>query len=296
MRREDAVLGVDKGVAGRNRRLHVEDVDTGTGELVIVERLGQGIVVHDGAASTVDKDGAVLHLSELLGTKALARGVVIGQVQAHDIGLGKQLLERDLLDTGLGRLGMLVAGIAQHAGSKGLKEATRGAADLAAAHDAYGLAADLGAHKTGARLAGANGGIGSTHLAQYIDGKAKGKLGHAHVGVAGTVAHLNTALAAGGKPHVIDAGKGDGDHLECVGAGDNLGRVGVVGDHDNLGALATACELCRIGRLGVKVDKLVASFLERCGKLVDGLRGYSQRLEQCNFHNAVLSLLAEYFG
>ena len=95
---------------------------------------------------------------------------------------------------------------------------------------------------------------------------------------------------------MIDAGKGDGDHLECVGAGDDLGRVGVVGDHDDLGALAAAGELGRIGGLGVKVDKLVASFLERCGELVDGLRGYSQRLEQCNYHNAVLSLLAEYFG
>ena len=116
-------------------------------------------------------------MSELLGAKALARGVVIGQVQAHDIGLGKQLFERDLLNTGFGRFGMLVARIAQHTGAKGLKEAARGATDLAAAHDADGLAADLDAHKAGARLAGTNGGVGGTHLAQHVDGEAKGELG-----------------------------------------------------------------------------------------------------------------------
>ena len=177
MRCEDAVLGVDERVVGRNRRLHIKDVDAGTGELVVVERLGEGIVIHDGAASAVDKDGSVFHLSELLGAKGLARGVVIGQVQAHDIGLGKQLLERDLLNAGLGGFRVLVARIAQHAGAKGLKETTRGAADFAATHDADGLAADLGAHKTGARLAGTNGGVGSAHLAEHIDGKAKGELG-----------------------------------------------------------------------------------------------------------------------
>ena len=74
---------------------------------------------------------------------------------------------------------------------------------------------------------------------------------------------------------MIDAGKGDGDHLERVGAGDDLGRVGVVGDHDDLGPLATAGKLGRIGGLGIKVDKLVASFLERCGELVNGLRGHA---------------------
>ena len=196
-------------------------------------------------------------------------------MQAHDIGLGKQLIERDLLNTCFGCLGMLVAGIAQHAGAKGLKEAARGAADLTAAHDTYGFAADLGAHKAGARLAGANGGVGGTHLAQHVDGKAKGELGDRNVGVAGAVADLNTALAAGGKPYVVDARKGDGDHFERIGAGDDLGRVGVIGDHDDLGALATTGKLGRIGGLGIEVDKLMPGLFERCGELVNGLRGHS---------------------
>lgn len=146
MWREGAVLGVDERVVGGDGRLHIKDVDAGTGELIVVECLGKGIVIHDGTAGAVDKDGTVLHLGELLGAKALARGVIVRQVQAYDIGLGEQLLERNLLNAGLGCLGMLVAGISQHAGAKGLKETTRGAADLTAAHDTHGLVADLGAH------------------------------------------------------------------------------------------------------------------------------------------------------
>ncbi len=55
--------------------------------------MGKGIVIHDGTAGAVDKDGTVLHLGELLGAEALARGVIVRQVQAYDIGLGEQLLE-----------------------------------------------------------------------------------------------------------------------------------------------------------------------------------------------------------
>ena len=74
---------------------------------------------------------------------------------------------------------------------------------------------------------------------------------------------------------MVDAGKGDGDHLERIGAGDDLGRVGVVGNHDDLGALTAAGKLGRIGGLAVKVDKLMPGLLERCGELVNGLRGYA---------------------
>ena len=83
---------------------------------------------------------------------------------------------------------------------------------------------------------------------------------------------------------MVDARKGDGDHLERVGAGDDLGGVGVVGDHDDLGALAASSELGRIGGFGIEIDKLVSGVLKGCRELVDGLLGNSQRLDQGNLH------------
>ena len=83
---------------------------------------------------------------------------------------------------------------------------------------------------------------------------------------------------------MVDTREGDGDHFERIGAGDDLGRVGVVGDHDDLGALAASSELGRISCFGIEIDKLVSGVLKGCGELVDSLLGYSQRFDQGNLH------------
>ena len=83
---------------------------------------------------------------------------------------------------------------------------------------------------------------------------------------------------------MVDARKGDGDHLERAVLREGLGGVGVVGDHDDLGPGAAAGELGRIGGLGVIGDKLVAGLAQGSGQLVDGLGGNAERFEQCDTH------------
>ena len=177
-----------------------------------------------------------------------------------------------------------MARVAEHVGSERAEELGSLDADMARAHDADGLAVDLSADEASGGAAVARGRVAFRHAAEHVDGQADGQLGDRDVGVAGAVADGYVALAAGIEPHVIDAGEGDGDHLEVVRALDNACGVGIVGDHDHIGVGGAARKLVGIGRLGVVVRKRVARLLQRTGQLGDAIGGNAERFKQCDLH------------
>src|SRR5438105_11178443 len=62
---DDDVVERSEGVI-RRKRLTVEDVETGTGEVTGTESLDKGRLLDDRTAGDVHQDGASLHLGELV--------------------------------------------------------------------------------------------------------------------------------------------------------------------------------------------------------------------------------------
>lgn len=77
---DDGVGGVEEGMIDGNRRLHLEDVDTRAGDASIIERVGQCLGVHHGAAGNVDEQGGLLHHDDALFIEHSACGIVEGAV------------------------------------------------------------------------------------------------------------------------------------------------------------------------------------------------------------------------
>ena len=86
---------------------------------------------------------------------------------------------------------------------------------------------------------------------------------------------------------MVDARERHGDHLERVGAAHDLGRIGVIGDHDHVGADRATGELGGVRRLLGPVDELVAGLLDGARELADARLGDAERLEQGYLHSIV---------
>ena len=140
---EDAlgVLRVQVGVVEREGFLLV-DVDADAGDAALVNGADQVGLDRDAAAAGVDHVGGGLHLAKALIVNESGGALVVGGVDADDIGLRQQVVERDarvvLAVPGAG------GGIIDDLHAEGRADGGDFLADGAHAHDAEGLAGDLG--------------------------------------------------------------------------------------------------------------------------------------------------------
>ena len=123
-------------------RLDREDVERGAGDVAGEDVVAQRLGVDDHAARGVDEQAARLHLRELLRAEEAGVAGPAVDVQAHDVGLGEQVVEA-LHPPGVA-VGEPVGGVEEdHPQAHRLGEVGQLGADVAVAHDAERAAADL---------------------------------------------------------------------------------------------------------------------------------------------------------
>ena len=88
---------------------------------------------------------------------------------------------------------------------------------------------------------------------------------------------------------MVDSREGDIDHLERGAALDDLGGVGVVGDHDHIGVSAASGQLVDIGGFGIEVGKAMSRGRKRRRKFFDPCGGDTERFKQCDVHRGLSS-------
>ena len=139
---EDAlgVLGLQVGMVERNGLLLV-DVDADAGDAAFVDGADEVRLDGDAAAAGVDQIGRGLHLAKAGVVNEPGGAVVVGGVDADDIGLGQEVVEGDggvvLAVVGAG------GGVVYDLHAEGLADGGDFLADGAHAHDTEGLAAEL---------------------------------------------------------------------------------------------------------------------------------------------------------
>lgn len=79
-------LGVDLGLAR-------EDIESGRGELAILERLKECFLIDNTSTGGVDEARSLLHLDELVAAEELVGLVVERDVEGDDVGLLEELVQ-----------------------------------------------------------------------------------------------------------------------------------------------------------------------------------------------------------
>src|SRR6202011_5155212 len=100
MRSDDHLRELQQRVVLR-RRLLVEDVDGGTGDVAVRDRLRQRALVDDAAPGDIYNASTLFHASQLACADDASRGVVQRHVHGQDIALGEQRVEITELNAGL---------------------------------------------------------------------------------------------------------------------------------------------------------------------------------------------------
>ncbi|EAR50516.1 hypothetical protein OG2516_09735 [Oceanicola granulosus HTCC2516] len=248
-------------------RLLGEHVEGRAGDVAVLERVRQRLLVDEAAARAVDDPHALLRLGEVLAAQDVLRLLRQRHVQGDEVGARQQRVEPDLLDTELG--GALLRQeriVGDHLHPQPHRAGADDAADVARADHAERLAGQLDAHE--ARLlplARMGRGRRLGDLARDGEHHRDGVLGGGDHVAEGGVHHDDALLRRVRDVDVIDADAGAADDPEVVGGGDDLlgdlgrradGEAVVLADHLEQLVLV----LAEVG-LEVDVDAAVAEDL-----------------------------------
>ena len=232
-----AEVGGEEGVV-LGGRFDGEDVETGSGDAVVAEGVGEGGFVDEGAASGVDEEGGGFHQGEGVGIDEVFGLFVERGVEGDDVGGGEELFAGNAIAVGGGSA---FAGEGLHVHAEGFCDAGDGGTGFAETDDADGLAGEFA---DGVIEVGEDGRLGpDLNLgAVAIDGggeieeEGEDVLGNRRGGVACDVADGDVAFAGGFELDVIEAGGGNQDEFEVGKLGEGFfGELDFVGDED-LGA------------------------------------------------------------
>ena len=229
-RQEDAlrVLGVQVRVVERERLLLV-DVDADAGDAALVDGADEVGLDRDAAAAGVDHVGRRLHLAKALIINESGGALVVGGVDADDIGLSQQLVERDA------RVVLAMAGAGggeiDDLHPEGRADGGDFLADGAHPHDPERLARDLGEGVPGVDVDAA-GAVAAVAGVGIVMEREPGEREDVHPrslrhGIRAVPRHVpddDTPLRAEFRVDVIDAGPGLA-HEPQLGAGVQEGLV-----------------------------------------------------------------------
>ena len=117
-----------------------EDVDGGAAQVAVVEGFGEGVDVDHGAARGVDEVAAGFHLRDAFGVDEVLGGGGFGYMQADDVGVGEQGVERGH-GAGVAQRQAAFDVVVEHVHAEQFGEDADLRADVAVADDAEGFAA-----------------------------------------------------------------------------------------------------------------------------------------------------------
>mmetsp|Transcript_11999 Transcript_11999/g.31770 ORF Transcript_11999/g.31770 Transcript_11999/m.31770 type:complete len:344 (+) Transcript_11999:1289-2320(+) len=265
-------LGVRRELLGDrarelHRRLLLEAVERGAGELAAVERGEERVLDDDAAAGDVEEARAVLHLGDLLLADEALRALQQRHVHREEVRAREHLVERH--QRGAYRQRELRCG--ERVARDDVHAEARGAArdlppDAAEADDAEGFPGEARADEAGAApAAGLEDGVGLRDEAGHGAEQGDGVLGGGDAVAGGRVDDDDAALAGGVEVDVVDADAGAADDLEVGGGLEDLAGDGRRGADDD-GVVGADDVLELLGR-----EVVAAVHVELCAQNVEPL-------------------------
>ena len=212
MRRQQSSGCFGQGVTFGQRGLGVKHINAGCGKVAPFQRGGQGSIIHNRAAGTVDEYGMLLHQRQLICTDQVA-GLCVGRhMQRNDIAALQQLFQRYIFNPQIQSFLSDRAGLGDHFGAKGGEKACGIQADCAGAYNAHGTAGDLGT--TDGHAAAAAGAVAFVKVTQTADGQTQCQLCYGRIGIAGSITDGDSFFLASIQTNMVDAGKGNIQQLQ----------------------------------------------------------------------------------
>ena len=238
MRRDQHRGMIHQRVAGR-RRLGLEDVDRGAGDLALVEGLGQRGLVDQAAPGAVDDPHRGLHPGDLGGADDVAGLGGHRRVQRQEVAAGPQVIQPlDALDAQLLRLVGGQEGVeADDRHPEPLRPLRHRQPDPAQPDDAQGLALELRAGElVPVPLARFQAGVGLGDVPRQREQQRHGVLGRGDRVAARRVHHHDPAPGRRRHVDVVDPHAGAHDRLEPRLALEHVGgQLRARPDHDPVG-------------------------------------------------------------
>ena len=289
MGRRDDVVELEERAVGAG--LAGEDVEAGGRDLPGLEGVEEGGLVDDPAAGGVDEHQALLGRGELVGADQAHRLGGLGQVDAHEVGLGEQGVEVDEADAHLrGAAGLHVGVVRDDLHPEGAEPLRDEHADAAEADDPDGLLVELDAGVLRALpLAVAQRRVGRADVAGGGEHERDGELGGADdVGRRGVDDH-HAGLGGGLDVDVVEADTGAGDDLEAGRGRERLGvHLGGRADQDRVDVDDRRQQLGAVGAVAVTDLEVGSERLDRGGAQLFGDEYDWRALSGC-VHSGVLS-------
>ena len=223
MRRRHDLLVAEQDIRGR--RLFLEHVERGAGDMSGVERRLQRLLVDQPAAGAIDDARALLHLGDgFRGKDVLGLGRH-RHMQGDEIGPRQKIVEFDLLDAKIQRpLGRQIRIVSDDAHLQALGAVGDDRADVACADQAQHLAGDLHAHEAVLfPLAGLGRGIRRGQLARQRQHQRDRVLRRGDRVAERRVHHDHAGRRGGGNIDIVDADAGATDDFEVLGRLDDVG-------------------------------------------------------------------------
>ncbi|KYK59060.1 hypothetical protein DCS_00187 [Drechmeria coniospora] len=244
--------------------LALVDVEGDAAEVIRLEGADDGPRVEEAAAGGVDEHGARLHLGDGVGVDDVLGRVHERAVEADDVALGEELVERPVLaHVGKGGRGKGIVG--DDAAAEALHDAAGGDADPAGADDADRLAVEGAPDEAvEGEVALADAVVGAVRVAVERLDEGDGELGDGLGRVGGHVGDEQAAGVGGVEVDVVEAGAAQEDGLDGeLGEGLDDGSVDGVVDEDADGVGAAGEEDGVLAQGKVVVDDFKARLRSR---------------------------------
>ena len=213
-----------------------EDVDGGAAQVAAVEGFGEGVDIHHRTARGVDEVAAGFHLRDAFGVDEVLGGGGFGYMQADDVGVGEQGVERGH-GAGVAQRQAAFDVVVEHVHAEQFGEDADLRADVAVADDAQGFAAGFVRaggvfHPAAAML----GGVLFGDAAQQHDDFGQHQFGDAAGVGEGGVEDRDATSGGGGEVDLIgaDAEAADGEQVRGF-VEHGLGDAGARADADEVG-------------------------------------------------------------
>lgn len=189
--------------------LSLEDIETGAGEGMVIERPGKRRVFYDAAAGGVDEQAAQLHLLDALSVDEMMRALIVGHVQGHDVGFSQYLIERRISEVQyLGKECIVAHIVRDDMHAEALGDADDVQPDMPGADDAERLVLEIESDEPLDReILFQSACVGLVDIAGKGENKRECVLGDRIFPVVGDVQDHDTLCLAGSDVDMIEAGR-----------------------------------------------------------------------------------------
>ena len=265
MRRRDDLVGAEERIVFR--RFDFEHVEGGPGDMAVVQRRLERVLVDQPAAGAVDDPHARLHPADRGGVDHVAGAVDKRRVQRNEVGAPYQVVEFDLLDAhfpGALRRQERVAGDHLHLQAAAPFGDVR--PDVAAPDDPQHLAGQLHAHEAGfLPFPGLGAQVGGGNLPGEREHQRNGVLGGGDRIAERRVHHQHALRGRRGDIDIVDADAGPADDLQpCRRIEDFAGHAGGRPDGQPVIRADDALQFVRRhARFDIRIDPVLAEDFRR---------------------------------